>query len=214
MSNSIHLYFADILDSKRLELLPSLYSFTQQGYLLWWGTALALVYGHRESIDFDFFINQDIDTKKLFQDCITIFNTHQIVKIFEATNTLYITVDGVKISFFSYHYEHIDKIITSEYLNIYSIKDIAAMKLRAIQNRATTKDYVDLYYMIKDIWLSRVLESFMDKFWPVVTESYLLKSLIYFDDILDEQIVLKDKKLNFEKVKQEIKNEVLAYSQS
>lgn len=68
--------------------------------------------------------------------------------------------------------------------------------------------------MIKDIWLSRVLESFMDKFWPVVTESYLLKSLIYFDDILDEQIVLKDKKLNFEKVKQEIKNEVLAYSQS
>ena len=214
MSNSIHLYFADILDSKRSELLPSLYSFTQQGYLLWWGTALALVYGHRESIDFDFFINQDIDTKKLFQDCITIFNTHQIVKIFEATNTLYITVDGVKISFFSYHYEHIDKIITSEYLNIYSIKDIAAMKLRAIQNRATTKDYVDLYYMIKDIWLSRVLESFMDKFWPVVTESYLLKSLIYFDDILDEQIVLKDKKLNFEKVKQEIKNEVLAYSQS
>lgn len=191
-----------------------MYSFTQQGYLLWWGTALALVYGHRESIDFDFFINQDIDTKKLFQDCITIFNTHQIVKIFEATNTLYITVDGVKISFFSYHYEHIDKIITSEYLNIYSIKDIAAMKLRAIQNRATTKDYVDLYYMIKDIWLSRVLESFMDKFWPVVTESYLLKSLIYFDDILDEQIVLKDKKLNFEKVKQEIKNEVLAYSQS
>lgn len=214
MSNSIHLYFADILDSKRLELLPSLYSFTQQGYLLWWGTALALVYGHRESIDFDFFINQDIDTKKLFQDCITIFNTHQIVKIFEATNTLYITVDGVKISFFSYHYEHIDKIITSEYLNIYSIKDIAAMKLRAIQNRATTKDYVDLYYMIKDIWLSRVLESFMDKFWPVVTESYLLKSLIYFDDILDEQIVLKDKNLHFEKVKQEIKNEVLAYSQS
>lgn len=145
MSNSIHLYFADILDSKRLELLPSLYTFTQQGYLLWWGTALALVYGHRESIDFDFFINQDIDTKKLFQDCITIFNNHQIVKIFEATNTLYITVDGVKISFFSYHYEHIDKIITSEYLNIYSIKDIAAMKLRAIQNRATTKDYVGKY---------------------------------------------------------------------
>jgi hypothetical protein len=85
------------------------------------------------------------------------------------------------------------------------------MKLWAIQNRATNKDYVDLYYIIRKIWLKKVLQNFFDRFWNIVTESYLLKSLVYFDDVNEEKLVLKDKNTDFEKVKNYLKNEIKKY---
>jgi predicted nucleotidyltransferase component of viral defense system len=83
------------------------------------------------------------------------------------------------------------------------------MKLWAIQNRATSKDYVDLYYLIKTIWVKKIIQNFFTKFWNIVTESYILKSLIYFDDIEEEKLILKDKNLDFGKVKKYLENEVL-----
>lgn len=171
------------------------------GFILGGGTALALIFGHRESIDFDFFIPNDIDTGVLFQKCQEIFSWKHIQKIHEEKNTLYIIVDEVKISFFTYIHVSIAPVIESEYFHIYSIEDIWAMKLWAIQNRATNKDYVDLYYIIQKLWLKDLLQTFFEKFWPVVTESYLLKSLIYFEDIIEEPLILHDTDTSFEKVK-------------
>ena len=76
------------------------------------------------------------------------------------------------------------------------------MKLWAIQNRATNKDYIDLYYIIKEVWIDTLLDNFFKKFWTIVTKTYLLKSLVYFDDIAEEKLIIKDKNLTFEKVKQ------------
>jgi hypothetical protein len=47
------LYF-DILDQKRTDILPLLKPFKADFYLAG-GTALALLLGHRDSFDFDFF---------------------------------------------------------------------------------------------------------------------------------------------------------------
>jgi predicted nucleotidyltransferase component of viral defense system len=57
----------------------------------------------------------------------------------------------VKISFFSYHYKLVDNLIQTPYFDLASLKDIGAMKLWAIQKRATNKDYVDLHYILKYI---------------------------------------------------------------
>jgi hypothetical protein len=46
-----------------------------------------------------------------------------------------------------------------------------------------------------------------------VTESYLLKSLIYFDDIIEESLIVKDSSLTFEKVKVYLEQEVKKYAQ-
>jgi len=82
-----------------------------------------------------------------------------------------------------------------------SIEDIWAMKLWDIQNRATNKDYFDLYFIIKTIWLKSIINNFFKKFWEVVSDSYLLKSLIYFDDIIEEKLIIKDKNINFDFIK-------------
>lgn len=182
--------------------------FKQKWFILGWWTALALIFWHRESIDFDFFISEDIDTDALFQACLKIFDWHSVIKTYEEKNTLYILVDEVKISFFTYTHTNIKEIIETPYINLYSIEDIGAMKLWAIQNRATKKDYVDLYYIIRDIWLARLIEIFFEKFWNVVTQSYLLKSLIYYEDITEDQLILKDVNLDFNIVKKYLEDEI------
>jgi predicted nucleotidyltransferase component of viral defense system len=102
-------------------------------------------------VDFDFFTPEQIDTKHLFQQCIKIFSTFEVKKIFEEENTLYITVNGIKISFITYEYKNIGTFVENPHFSLASIEDIGAMKLSAIQNRSTNKDYIDLYIIIQQI---------------------------------------------------------------
>lgn len=201
MNKWILLFLEEVLDKDRLSILENLKKIKDLGFYLAWWTALALIFWHRESIDFDFFIEKDLDTNDLFEKCLDIFEGFEIKKIFEEKNTLYITVNGVKISFFTYKYKNIWDFINNTYFNIASIEDIWAMKLWAIQNRATNKDYVDLYFIIKTIWLKNLINNFFKKFWWVVSDSYLLKSLIYFDDIIEDKLIIKDKNINFDFIK-------------
>lgn len=209
MINSINLHLQEVLDKDRLEILDKLIEIKKMWFILWWWTWLALVFWHRESIDFDFFIDSDIDTDSLFKKCLNLFNEYEVIKTYEEKNTLYILVNWVKISFFTYNYPTISNIIEHKYFNIFSIEDIWAMKLWAIQNRATDKDYVDLYYIIKYIWLNNLIDNFFKKFWNIVTKSYLLKSLVYFDDIIEEKLILKDKNIDFDNIKNYLKKEVI-----
>ncbi|MDP3731352.1 MAG: nucleotidyl transferase AbiEii/AbiGii toxin family protein [bacterium] len=67
--------FYNILDQKRLDLLPIFKNFKKDFYL-GGGTALVLQIGHRDSVDFDFFKEGDIDTPKLFSDLEEFFPEH------------------------------------------------------------------------------------------------------------------------------------------
>jgi len=211
MNNWIHLFFEEILDKGRIEILPNLQEIKKLWFYLAWWTWLALQFWHRESIDFDFFIPKDINTDELFLECLKIFKRFQIKKFFESKNTLYVFVNDVKISFFTYNQANILPLVNSSYFDIASIEDIWSMKLWAIQNRATNKDYVDLYFIIKKIWLDNLLKSFFIKFGEVVTKSYILKSLIYFDDITEEQLIMKDSNITFSFVKKELEKIVKDY---
>lgn len=212
MNKLTHLYLQEVLDKNRLDILEKLIQIKEMWFILWWWTWLALMFGHRESIDFDFFIPKNLDTIKLFEKCLDIFSWFEIIKTFEEKNTLYISVNWVKISFFTYNYENVSDIISTKYFNIYSVDDISAMKIWAIQNRATNKDYVDIYYIIREIWLEKVISNFFNKFWHVISKTYLLKSLVYFDDIINEPLILKDKNLSFEDIKKYLNTEILKCS--
>ena len=74
--------FYDILDEKRIKILPKL-KFLKEEFYLAGGTALALQIGHRDSIDFDFFKQEKLDTEKLFYKIKNVFKEHKILKIQE-----------------------------------------------------------------------------------------------------------------------------------
>ncbi len=199
----------NILDEKRRAILPKLSELKSEFYLAG-GTALALQIGHRDSVDFDFFTQDNIDTQELFEKVIDIFTEHKVLKTQEEHNTLSIVIDNnIRISFFTYKYPLIGSLIDEPYLHLAPIEDIACMKLSAITSRATNKDYIDLYFILKQMNLEELLELAKIKF-PNLDTNLILKSLVYFDDLEEEPIVFKeDNETNWEEIKEVLKNAVL-----
>ena len=192
----------EILDDNRKKILPLLSKIDSKFYLAG-GTALALQIGHRDSIDFDFFTDFDIDTEKLFDSIVEIFKDHKVVKTYTEKNTLYILVDeNIKISFMKYNYPPIKSLIETEYFKMASIEDIACMKLSAVTSRQAMKDYVDLYFILKAFSLSDLLVSSDVKFSGQLDRNLILKSIVYFDDLDQEEIMYKNNnEIGFEEVK-------------
>ncbi|MBD3300522.1 MAG: hypothetical protein GF347_04170 [Candidatus Moranbacteria bacterium] len=180
-----------ILDKERLEVVKYLKNFKKDFYL-GGGTALALQIGHRDSVDFDFFSKKDIDTQKLFQMIKDVFKNFEINKIQEEENTLTVIIgENVKLSFFTLKVDLIEDFVSDENLKLASVLDIALMKLNAITSRATSKDYIDLYFILKKYKLEELLIKLREKF-PNLDEALVLKSLVYFDDIEEEEIEFSD----------------------
>jgi predicted nucleotidyltransferase component of viral defense system len=200
--------FYNILDKKRLAILPLLKFFKEDFYLAG-GTGLALQLGHRDSIDFDFFSPKNIDTDKLFLKIKEIFKGHKVLKVQEEKNTLTVFIDSnIKLSFFSYKYKLLQPLINEPYLKIASILDIACMKLAAIVSRASNKDYIDLYFILEIKSLKDILAR-LNKKLPELDVNLALKSLVYFKDIDKEPIKFKNNRnINFQTIKDFFQKEV------
>ena len=182
--------FYDILDRNRLDVLPLFKLFKEKFYLAG-GTGLALQLGHRDSIDFDFFTPDHFDTVIFYTDLLNIFDGKKIIKTLEDKDSLNIVIDGnIKLSFLRYPYALLNECIDEENLKIASLEDIACMKLSAIVSRATLKDYVDIYFVLKKITLGELLEKMNQKM-PDLDQNLILKSLVYFDDVADERMMFK-----------------------
>ena len=200
--------FYNILDQKRLDLLPFFKNFKKDFYL-GGGTALALQIGHRDSVDFDFFKEGEIEAQKLFNDLEEFFDRRHLLKVQEERNTLGLIVDdSIRLSFFGYKYKLIKELIDEENLNLASVEDIGCMKLSAITGRASNKDYIDLYYILQNNRLADLLEKAAEKF-PDLDRNLILKSLVYFEDVNLEPIMFKNNNhVDFEEVKKFLEEKV------
>jgi Nucleotidyl transferase AbiEii toxin, Type IV TA system len=196
----------DILDAERRAILPNLRVFKEQGFYLAGGTALALMLGHRDSIDFDFFTEKEFDTKKLFSDIEKAFAGHHTDITQEEKNTLSILIDqNIRISFITYAYPLLNPLVLIENISLASLEDIGCMKLSAITGRSSVKDYVDLYFILQHTSLETLLELAKRKL-PSLDELVILKSLGYFDDVRDEVILYKVVPVDFEVIKRFLAN--------
>jgi len=205
--------YYDILDKKRKDMLPLLDAFKEDFYLAG-GTALALHLGHRDSVDFDFFTHKEIDEHAIIERVRDVCLGHNVHIVQSIRNTLTVIIDGViKISFFGYPYPILEPLIHEEYITLASIADIACMKLSAIVSRATMKDYVDIVQILKERYTLKELLIFSEKKFPELDSMLVLKSLVYFDDIIKEPIVWKHgHDMSFEDVTTFLEREVKTYS--
>ena len=203
--------FYEILDKKRIAILPLLREFKKDFYLAG-GTGLALQIGHRDSVDFDFFSFQEINTQKLFDKIIKVFKDYEVLKVLEEENTLNVLIDKkIKLSFLTYKYKMIRKFIEEKDLNIASLEDIACMKLSTITGRASNKDYIDLYFILQKNSLDNLFKKTIKKF-PDLDTNLILKSLLYFNDIKNEKINFKNNnQVEFKAVKKFLEEKVKGY---
>lgn len=159
------------------------------------GTALALYYGHRISVDLDLFSIEtlDLSTAQLDIEQLAISqNLEWEWNLIEET-TLSGSVGGVKIDVIRYRYSLIDEITVADGIRLISIKDIAAMKLSACAQRGSKKDFYDIYELLQHFELAQLLVFFTQKY-PKTDTAHIVRSLLYFDDaeIEAEPISLRD----------------------
>ncbi|MDO8609832.1 MAG: nucleotidyl transferase AbiEii/AbiGii toxin family protein [bacterium] len=198
-----------ILSENRRKILSSFVSWKNEFYLAG-STALAFQIGHRDSVDFDFFNNHSFDSNVMIERLSKLF-VHKSLSVTQVEkNTLSILLQSeIKISFMTYDYELLNPLISTDYIDVASIPDIACMKLSAIMQRSALKDYADLYEIMKIYSLEQLL-SFAKKKYPVIDSTVILKSLSYLEDIIDEPLIYQDEKLkpSLSDLKQFFRNEV------
>jgi len=162
-----------------LELLNKLCSHTKlNNFFLVGGTALALQIGHRISIDLDFF-----SVNSFHEDELTSFLEQEFdMEIFQLSkNSITGKIQDVKVDFISHQYLLLSEIENYNSIRLAALKDIAAMKLNAIKNRGTKKDFVDLYFLLQQFTLEEML-NFANQKYPNHSDMLTIKSLVYFDD--------------------------------
>ena len=159
-------------------------------FVLYGGTAIALRLGHRTSVDFDFFSNKKLNRNVLYQ-AFSFLNQSIVTQ--DEKNALSVIVPygnsehlGVKVSFFGM----IDigrvgepDLTEDGILQVASLDDLMATKLKVILQRAEAKDYRDIAQMIKvGVSLSKGLASARKMDQLAFQPSESLKALIYFED--------------------------------
>ena len=153
------------------------------------GTALALQISHRKSIDIDLFGILSSDNiqvmKKLDQ-------TGRTIILNKSENIGIYSVDGIKVDIVNYHYKCLEDPIKEDGLTLAGMRDIAAMKLAAITNRGSKKDFTDLFFLLRHFKIGELLHFYQEKYHDG-SVFHVLKSLSYFDDAdEDEDPVMLD----------------------
>lgn len=197
------------VESHTLELLKKLSheSFLSEARLVG-GTALALQYGHRISIDLDFFGNIEDDNETI-KETLTHIGKLSVIK--ESKNIKIYLLDGIKIDFVNYRYNWLDLAIEEDGIRLASPKDIAAMKINAIEGRGTKKDFIDVYFLLQHYSLEDILNFYADKY-PENSQFRALMSLTYFEDAETQFIPKMLIEIEWDKVKHFITNKVATLS--
>jgi len=168
------------------------------------GTALALQIGHRISVDLDLFGEIEFDNQVFIG-----FNKVQVIK--KSTNINIFEINDVKVDVVNYAYPWLDSELNIENIRLAGLKDIAAMKIAAVTGRGSKKDFVDLFFLLKEFSFNEIIDFYKQKYSDA--SIYLaLKSLVYFDDADNDPPLNMLKDISWQSIKEKIRKEVINYS--
>ncbi len=169
------------------------------------GNALALFFGHRISVDLDFFSPEDFSLPFL-RKSISELGSYTLVN--EEPGTLDGVLDDVKLTFLRYPYPALFPFIFFGGVRMADPRDIACMKLDAVSSRGSRKDFVDLYVLMEKYKLADLLDLFEKKYSGIhYNRLHLLKSLTYFIDAEEEPMPRMLQDISWEEIKMKISEE-------
>lgn len=171
----------EVLSADQQEILPKFVFLKEQNFYLAGGTALALQIKHRTSIDFDFYTEKEFHSTGIYEQFQKQKNRKILLSAITEKNTLLLELNDISISLFTYPYPLVRNLVKSQYCNLASLEDIAAMKMIAIIQRGTKRDFIDLYFLIRKIGLENIFDYAMEKY-SGFNEYLALQSLTYFKD--------------------------------
>ncbi len=146
------------------------------------GTALALHLSHRISVDLDFFVPEAFLARDIRPRLI---QAGRFSPITVRDDSIVCRIDTVQWSLFRYEYPLLQSPERFAGIRIASVRDIAAMKVAAIGDRGSRKDFYDLYTILHfgALEIRRILEDVVTKFQlPHDNLYHYVRALSYFDD--------------------------------
>jgi predicted nucleotidyltransferase component of viral defense system len=157
------------------------------------GTALSLQLNHRLSEDLDFILDEEtLNLTSIKREIHGLFPNYRILKE-DKFYQIDFLIEGVKVTFFSagailVSFKSKEHSFSYKKMNIATTEIIAVLKLGAISQRNTIRDYYDLYFISKySIGLKQVIER-TKQLMPNLSPVTYIETLIYTADLSENSI--------------------------
>ncbi len=173
------------------------------------GTALALHMGHRISLDLDFFTDVEFRVDSVISDIRSSGYTFRMLS--EGEGYLIVEIGGIKTSLFKYDYPLLEKPVIYKGIRVAGISDIASMKVIAISQRGTKRDFVDLYFILQEMPFHKIADHMVRRFGKErINPVHIGKSFVYFSDAESnpEPQYMTGRDISWDKVKKFLRNHV------
>lgn len=200
--NAVEPATLDLLN--RISVLPEFEKFALGG-----GTNLALRLGHRLSVDLDFFTNIPYQNSVIFQVISTEFPAAEL--LFEQNQTMMFIIESIKVDFVLYPFKWLLPFETMDGARLIALPDIIPMKLQALSNRFSKKDFWDIAFLLNHFSLVEMLEIFNSKF-PKIDTGYIIHSLTNFENADREQQPVPLLPKTWEEIKSELQKVVIDFT--
>lgn len=177
----------EILNQNQKELLDFISQFKREYYLVG-GTAIALHIGHRESVDFDLFKLSGLRKNDIYRKIAASKIGYKFG--YENYEQLNLIINNVKFTFFSFPHKIPLKSEIKGVIKMPDLITLSAMKAFALGRRAKWKDYVDLYFILKDFYtFDEIAKEAKSLFGEMFSEKLFKMQLGYFKGINYEEEV-------------------------
>ena len=182
MNAAMSKIFLEILGPERQKVFGQLAEFRDDGYLAG-GTALALQLDHRVSVDFDVFTYKPISAR--LRASITKHFSIQQVHLNTSDQYTFTTHENIEVTFVWFDYPLIQPLVPTSSISLASIVDIAANKANTLGLRAVWRDYVDLFWLMREegVALQDIIAWAKQKHSTEFVEAQFLEQLVYFTDL-------------------------------
>jgi len=171
----------EVLNKNQIELLPLVKKFKREFYLVG-GTAIAMHLGHRRSIDFDLFKPGGLVLSRIIAKLDVYKQPYTVTR--RVAEQLNLIINDVKFTFFEYPFPIEVDCRFQDSIRLPDLVNLAAMKAFALGRRSKWKDYVDLYYLLKDhLTLKQITEKSEHLFGSLFSEKLFRAQLCYYHDI-------------------------------
>ncbi|MBW2643635.1 MAG: nucleotidyl transferase AbiEii/AbiGii toxin family protein [Deltaproteobacteria bacterium] len=176
--------FENILTDHQLVLAGKLMPLFRERFYLVGGTAVALLLGHRRSVDFDLASLHPIKPFQIERKLLTHgFNVQHVLNA--TSDEFSVIIHGIRITFFFFPFQIKPELFWDRFhINLPSILTLGAMKAYALGRRSKWKDYVDLYFILKSKHsLDELIAEANTIFSASFNDKLFREQLCYFDDM-------------------------------
>lgn len=177
------------------------------GWTLAGGTGLALQFGHRYSEDLDLFSESPFEPDNWLDELSA---QGEVQVQHRAAGTLHVLIHGVRISFLHMQAPFLFPGTPYRGLTIADCRDIAVMKLVAIGGYGSRKDFVDLFFLMRNgVSLETAFQLLRKRFTKVdYNEYHIMKSLVYFQDAESEPMPNMIRTVTWDEIKRNFISEI------